>query len=343
MPNSFEITLPKQIGEGRLLMSRPLSWGILSTAFITEAMLGAMAASPLAHPVAVASRDYRRAAAIAEMWSLPYAFGSYDELLASPDVDAVYIPLPNELHHAWAIRALREGKHVLCEKPYSSRPNEVVEAFTAARSRGLILSEGFMFRYDPVTLAVVQAVTDGSIGRLRIINASYSWPSPLENDLRLDASLGGGALLDTGVYCISSGRLLAGEPLRVSANMTMGPTGVDIVTVGHLAFENEVVLNFDCALHLPQRGRLELVGDAGSLIVDDPWLCKDTRILLLGRSGTQGIEVVSMNAFELELEEFAAAVLGKDNNLLGERDALGQATTVSALQESAHAGKVITL
>lgn len=324
-------------------MSTPLRWGVLSTAFITETMLGAMTASPLAQPVAVASRDLRRAEATAEKWNLPLAFGSYDELLTSPDVDAVYIPLPNNLHHLWTMRALSEGKHVLCEKPYSSDPAEVVEAFAAARSLGLTLSEGFMFRYDPVTLAVVQAVADGSIGRLRIINASYSWPSPLENDLRLDASLGGGSLLDTGVYCISSGRLFAGEPTRASANMTMGPTGVDIVTCGYLAFENDIVANFDSALHLPQRGELELVGDAGSITVADPWLCKDSRIVLRNRSGAHDINVEYRNAFELELEEFAAAVGGEVNTLLDERDALGQATTVSALQESARHGKVIAL
>ncbi|WP_157962572.1 Gfo/Idh/MocA family protein [Homoserinimonas sp. OAct 916] len=324
-------------------MDNPLKWGILSTAFISETMLSAMFASPTASPVAIASRSSDRAEATAEKWGLSCAFGTYDELLACPRVEAVYIPLPNKMHHIWTMRALRAGKHVLCEKPYSSKPHEVVEAFTAARSHGLVLSEGFMFRYDPVTCAVVRAVAEGSIGRLRIINASYSWPTPLANDLRLDASMGGGALLDTGVYCISSGRLFAGEPVRVSANQVMGPTGVDIMTAGYLAFESDVILNFDCALHLPQRGRLELVGDQGSLIVDDPWLCRNSRITLHDRSGAREIEVELVNAFQLELEEFAAAVRGEDNCLLGECDALGQAATVAALGVSAREGKVVKL
>ena len=158
-------------------MSEPLRWGVLSTAHINEKLLAGAARSPDVEVVAIASRDTRRAGAFAARWGIGRAYGSYDDLLSDDAVDAVYVPLPNGLHHPWTLRALRAGKHVLCEKPYSRRPADVEEAFAEADGRGLVLSEGFMYRYHPQTRELARIVRDqGLIGEVRLVVSSFTWP-----------------------------------------------------------------------------------------------------------------------------------------------------------------------
>ena len=322
-------------------MEGPLRWGVLSTASINAKVLTGAARSDDALVVAVASRSESRAMEYAARWNIATAHGTYEGLLADDSVDAVYISLPNGLHHEWTMRALRAGKHVLCEKPYSRWPAEVEAAFTLAQDLGLVLSEAFMFRYHPQIVRLTELVLDeGVIGDVQLIASSFSWPTETADDIRLDALLGGGALLDVGVYCISVGRLLAGEPRSVTAQQVTDATGVDGALVGTMEFASSAMSHFDCAIHLPDRSHLEVVGSLGSITVSDPWHCADPRLtVVLQGEVPRDAPTGNAHPYQLELEQFARAVRGEPNKLLGRIDAVGQARAVDALFRAAETGR----
>jgi predicted dehydrogenase len=325
-------------------MTDPVRWGILSTALINTKVLRGAALAPAVSVVAVGSRDVDRSSEFAGRWNIPRAYGSYDEVLADPDVEAVYIPLPNGLHHTWTMRSLEAGKHVLCEKPYSRRPAEVTEAFDEAQRRGLVLSEAFMFRYHPQTRALAELVRSGQLGRLRLISGAFSGPTDKPGDVRLDPELDGGALMDVGVYPLSVSRLLAGEPIAVSAQQTIGATGVDVGLTATLRFGDDVLAHFDCGFHMPDRSYLEVVGSHGRVEVSDPWHCAEPA-LTVTMEGTERVrtEVARANSYQLELEEFGRAVRAEPNMLLGRADAEGQARAVDALYVAAGSGATVTI
>ena len=191
-------------------------WGIISTAHINRLVLAGARESDQVDVVAVASRDQARAEAYAREHGIERAHGSYEALLEDPDVDAVYISLPNSLHVEWSIRALEAGKHVLCEKPLDRRPEEVERAFDAADRAGRILMEAFMYRHNPQT-AKLRELVDGGRDRRRSGSSARpsasAWATP--ENVRLAADLDGGALMDVGCYCVSGSRLLGGEPEQV--------------------------------------------------------------------------------------------------------------------------------
>lgn len=316
-------------------MTAPIRWGLLSTALINRKL---MAGARVAHGVelaAVASRDLARARAYADEHGIPTAHGSYEELLADPEIDAVYIPLPNALHHPWTLRTLEAGKHVLCEKPYSRHPAEVTEAFDLAARNGLVLSEAYMWRYHPQTTTLAQLVQDGAIGELRLISASFTWPCDAPGDIRLDPALDGGALLDVGCYCVSAARLLAGEPEALLAQQVPSASGVDALLTGQLRFPGGVLATFDCGLLVPDRSSLEVMGTEGTIVVSDPWHCLEPGLeLRLQAKPPERVALPQANSYALELEAMGAAIRGEPTALLGREDALGQARTISALLEA---------
>jgi predicted dehydrogenase len=177
-----------------------------------------------------------------------------------------------------------------------------------------------------------------------LINSSFSWPTPFIGDVRLDPLLDGGSLVDVGCYCVSASRLLAGEPLAVSAQSVTGPTGVEIALVGTMRFESNVLAHFDSGFHLPNRSELEVVGSAASIRVSDPWHGQSPGLeLLVDGQPSESIEVGIANSYQLELEHFARAVRGEPSSLLGRDDAFGQAVTISALYSAAESGSVVAL
>src|SRR5215213_3668846 len=204
----------------------PIRWGFLSTAKINRFVLEGAHLANAVDVVAVASRDRARADAYAREKSIPRSHGSYDALLADDGVDAVYISLPNSLHHEWTLRALAAGKHVLCEKPYTRHAAEVEEAFDLAERNGVVLSEAFMWRHNPQTARFLALLPE--IGELQTIRATFGFVLNRTEDVRLRADLDGGALMDVGCYCVSGARLLAGEPVRVHGEQVLGPSGVDL-------------------------------------------------------------------------------------------------------------------
>jgi D-xylose 1-dehydrogenase (NADP+, D-xylono-1,5-lactone-forming) len=320
-----------------------VKWGFLSTANINDKLLPGAEASPDVDLVAVASRDAGRAEAYALERGIGRAYGSYEDLLADPDVEAVYISLPNSMHVEWSVRALEAGKHVLCEKPLSRHPDDVERAFDAADKNGRILMEAFMYRHNPQTERLVELVKGGAIGRLRLVRAAFSFSLADTTNVRLNAEFEGGGLMDVGCYCVSGSRLLAGEPEAVFGRQVAAASGVDELFAGTLSFPGGVLAQIDCGLVLPERDELEAIGEEGSIFLDDPWHCRKPVLELRTDQGTERIELQPQDSYRLQLENMSAAVRGRAVPLLGRADALGQARAIEALYRSANEGLLISL
>jgi D-xylose 1-dehydrogenase (NADP+, D-xylono-1,5-lactone-forming) len=316
--------------------------GLLSTARINGEILRAAATSDRVEVVAVASRDGAVAQAYAREHGVARAHAGYDALLADDGVDAVYVSLPNGLHHEWTLRALAAGKHVLCEKPYTRHPEEVEEAFDAADAAGLVLTEGFMYRHHPQTRRVADLVAGGAIGELRAVKATFSFPLRDLSDARARPELDGGALMDVGCYCVSGARLLAGEPERVLAEQVTGETGIDLAVYGTMRHAGDVVSQLEASFDAPRRQRLEVVGSEGTITLQAPWRADWGGELAVSRDGaTELVSVEQADAYRLELENLADAIEGTGELLLGRADALGQARAIAALYRAAELGSAV--
>ena len=211
------------------------------------------------------SRDAARAQAYAAEKGIERAHGSYEELLADPEVDAVYIPLPNSMHVPWTITALQAGKHVLCEKPLARDPRLVEQAFDAAAAADRVLMEAFMWRFHPQTDELVRLVRSGAVGEVRYVHAAFAFGGIGGENVRLQKALEGGALMDVGCYCVSALRLLCGEPVRVSGEQVLGGDGVDVRFAGLMRFESDVVATFDCGMDVHRHQGIQIVGSEGSI------------------------------------------------------------------------------
>jgi xylose dehydrogenase (NAD/NADP) len=312
--------------------------GLLSTAKINDALL--KAPPPEVDIAAVASRDAARAHAYASEHGIERAHGSYEALLGDDEIDAVYISLPNGMHHEWTLKAIEAGKHVLVEKPYSRRSAEVEEAWDAAERAGVIVMEAFMWRHHPQAAMARSLVEEGAIGRLRDIRTTFSFPLVDLTNIRMAPDLDGGALMDVGCYCISGARLLGGEPEHVYGEQVFGPTGVDVDFYGTLRFPNDVVAQFDASFTLPERQRMEAVGEEGTLVLEAPWRADwGGRVLVNG----EPVDVPAADPYTLELSNLAAAIAGETEPLLGREDALAQARVIEALYRSAESGEAVRL
>jgi len=318
--------------------------GLLSTANINRAILAGAAKTDRVDVVAVGSRDAERAEAYAAEHGIATAHSSYQALLADPDVEAVYISLPNGMHHEWTMQALAAGKHVLCEKPYTRHPGEAEEAFDAADAAGLVLAEAFMYRHHPQTAAVARLVADGAVGRLCAVKATFTFPLHDLSDVRALPELDGGALMDVGCYCVSGIRLLAGEPEHVRGEQVTGTTGIDMAFHGTLRCADDVVGQFEASFRSPQRQSLEAVGEDGVLVVEAPWRLDWGGRVTLRRDGeTEVVEVEGADSYTRELENLADAIEGGAPALLGRADAVGQARVIDALYRSAASGTRIAV
>ena len=304
-----------------------MRWGLVSTARINDAVLQGASGSDAVEIVAVASRDPARAAAYAREKGIATAHGSYEDLLADPQVEAVYIGLPNGLHAPWAIRALEAGKHVLVEKPFSPRVADVEQAFDVAEREGLVLSEAFMWRHHPQARLLVDLLP--RVGEVRLVRAAFSFPLRRAGDVRFDPALDGGSLMDVGCYCVSGARLVCGEPTDVAGYAIGGD--VDLRFAGVLRFDGGALATFDCGFDLPHRSGLEVVGADGVLVLRDPWHANEPVIELHAGGEVERFEAERANSYRLELEDVTAAARDMRPPLLGREDAVGQARVLEAL------------
>ena len=320
-----------------------LKLGLLSTADINQKLMAGARLADEVEVVAVASRSMERAASQASELGVPRALGSYEELLADPDVDAVYISLPNSMHVDWSVRALEAGKHVLCEKPLARSVEPVERAFDAAEAAGRVLAEAFMWRHHPQTSRLVELLP--RVGSLRVVRVQFSFAldslDPASN-IRLSGELEGGALMDVGCYCVSAARLVAGEPVAVTGQQVTGE--VDVRFTGTLSFPGDVLGHFDCGVDTAGRAELEVVGSEGTLLLRDPFHSLEPVIEVRDADGSvERVEVEQDNPYACELRDFAAAVAGSRAPRLGREDAVGQARAIAALYESAASGARVEL
>jgi D-xylose 1-dehydrogenase (NADP+, D-xylono-1,5-lactone-forming) len=313
-----------------------LRLGLLSTARINEAVLAAARATDAVDVVAVASRDGDRAAAYAARHGIDNAHRSYADLLDDTGVDAVYLSLPNALHVEWALRAIDAGKHILCEKPLARTGADAARAVAAARGAGVVLAEGFMYRHHPQTHVLRELVRYGRLGRLERIRALFAFTAELpQGAIVLDPALDGGSLLDVGCYCVSLSRLLAGEPVSVTAEMAVGPSGVDLRVHGTMRFADGVEAEVEAAIDRPDAAGVEVVGSLGTATVADPWHCLSPGVAL-GDGGT--IDVAPGDPYLLQLDDFAAAVREGRPALVSGAEIVDQARAIEAMIESASQG-----
>jgi len=246
--------------------SRPLRIGILGAARIARSFVEAVRPSSKIVVTAVASRDGERAAAFARELGIGRVHASYDALFADPDIDAVYVPLPNNLHAEWSIRAADAGKHVLCEKPLASSAAQARAMFAAAERNGVYVVEAYPYRAQPQTLKVRELVAAGAIGRIQLIQATFGFPLADAANIRMDPGLAGGALMDAGSYPVSFVRTVTGAaPSRVSALSRWGATGVDLTTMATLEYPDGVLAQISCSFTTARHRHAFIAGDAGSI------------------------------------------------------------------------------
>jgi D-xylose 1-dehydrogenase (NADP+, D-xylono-1,5-lactone-forming) len=315
----------------------------VSTADINRKVIPGAKASPKVELLAVASRTQERADTYAAEWEIPRAYGSYEALLADPEIEAVYISLPNNLHTEWSIKSVEAGKHVLCEKPFTRHPEDITAAWDAADRAGRLLSEAFMYRHNPQTKRAKELVEQGAIGELRLIRSTFSYGLYDQDNIRLRPDADGGSLMDVGCYNVSWSRWIGGEPERVWGEAWYGPSGTDWVFTGTMRFPGDVIAIFDCGTAMTHRDEVEIVGSEGSLFLDDPYHCFVPVIELRTDAGVERIELAREDSYQLELENVSDAIRGEAELLLGREDAMGQARTLEALHNSATTSTPVAL
>lgn len=296
-------------------MSQKIRWGVLSTAKIgVVQVIPAMQRSRLCEMVAIASRSEQQAAATATKLGLAKSYGSYEQLLADPDIDAIYNPLPNHLHVAWSIRALEAGKHVLCEKPIGLSAHEGRQLVAAGkRHPHLKLMEAFMYRHHPQWRMAKRLVEDGAIGQLRTIQTFFSYYNDDPQNIRNQAKLGGGALLDIGCYAISLSRFLFdAEPIDVLGTVELDPNfNVDRLSSAILQFEQGTSV-FTCSTQLQPFQRVLIFGTTGCIEIEVPFNAppnRACRMWLQQESTRQEMQLEICDQYTIQGDLFARAIL----------------------------------
>ena len=319
-----------------------LRWGVLGTANIGRAVNPAIHAAHNSTLVAVASRDAGKARAYAHQWSIPRCHASYLDLLTDAEIDAVYIPLPNGLHKEWTIRAAEHGKHILCEKPLALTANECREMHHAAVANGVTLMEAFMYRFHPRTERVIELVHGGSLGTARAVRSAFTFRLMRPNDVRFDATLGGGALFDVGCYCVSAARTIAAaEPVEVQAWATYTDRDVDEQLAGTMRFASGLVAHFDCALNQETRQFYDIGGTDASIQIEAAFN-PGVRELSLVRRGVNHDEhreeFTAIDQYRLMVEHFADCALHQRPVRYDALEAAANMTVIEALYHSARSG-----
>lgn len=322
------------------MTTKPVRWGVLGVALIaTGRALPPLAGSPHTDIAAIASRSEAKAKAAAQALGVPRAYGSYDELLADPTIEAIYNPLPNHLHAEWTVRALQAGKHVLCEKPLALTGAEVERMQKAARNAGLLLAEAFMLFSHPRIRALRTFVRDGAIGRLGSVQFSFSNPNLDPANIRNRPETGGGALFDKGCYMVALARyLFDAEPDAVAAASDIDPAfGVDTLTAAILRFGRGIAsINTSSAFVIHQR--LVALGTAGSLTLDMPATPDPTQptvLHIIDKSGPQTQQWAPCNEYRLMFDDVSAAIRGIGELPVPPAFSLGNARAVEAIAKAA--------
>jgi xylose dehydrogenase (NAD/NADP) len=334
-----------------------IRWGLLSTARINRKVIPAIRESPRGDLVAVASRSQEKALEYAEKWNIPRAFGSYDEMLTSGEIDAVYIGLPNHLHAEWSIKSLQAGVHVLCEKPFTISLESVDRMIAASQESGCVIAEAFMYRHHPQTKLIGQMIYEGKLGEISLIRGTFNFKlgeagrKPESLNVRMIPEYGGGCLWDVGIYPLSYAQFLLGSiPDWVFGSQVLGPTGIDEVFAGQMGYQkaggNEVLVQISSSFNTPFHTFIEVIGSEGKLYITRPFndIDRNAQILFSDQDGkTHKIRTPKKSLYLGEVEDIQNAILNRTDPLISLEESKNHVRTALALYKSAQTGKVVNL
>ena len=339
----------------------PLRLGVLGCANIARQFARDVKESEAVSLVAVASRDSAKAEEFGKTFGISTRLGSYEALLASTEIDAVYIPLPNSMHAEWAIRAAEHGKHILCEKPLGLNRSETQAMFAAAKAKGVLLLEAYPYWFQPQIAELLARLGDGGIGAVRTVQASFGFTlANPDNNIRMKPDLGGGALMDAGCYPLSLIRLVMGAaPVRAIAHATWAETGIDISTMATLIYADGRRAQMSCAMDAANHRRATIMGSQGTLETEylnhtsvapgHPYGYLPSELRM--RKGTafnipfETIEAPTGSGFRFAAETFAQMVANRDNGKMAYYEAASHdiAATLEAIAKSARSGYPVDL
>lgn len=323
-------------------------WGLLSTANINRAVIPAIRASQRGELTAVASRSLEKAQRYAQEWEIPQAFGSYQDMLDSGEIDAVYIGLPNHLHAEWSIKAMQAGIHVLCEKPFALTLEEVDAVTAASEETGMHIAEAFMYRHHPQTKLVGEWVQTGRLGEITLVQGMFDFRIQDPKNVRLVPEWGGGCLWDVGVYPMSLAQyVMGGPPGWVIGDQWIGEQGVDLSFTGQMHYASGAVAQISASFQTPFRTEAKIIGTEGYLALTQPFVARGGG----GRKMTfhpaegepQEIEIPEEYLYQGEVEDMQNAILDDTPNYLTLAETRNHIKTILALYKSAQTGQIIRL
>ena len=319
---------------------KKVNWGVISTAKIgTANVIPAMQLGKYCNVNAISSQDITKAKSAAKNLNIPKAYGSYEELLADPEIEAVYNPLPNHLHVPYTIKALEAGKHVLCEKPISLNAKEAELLLTEIKKYPkLKVMEAFMYKFHPRSQKIKELINNGVIGKLRIVQSHFSYSNLDPNNIRNKADIGGGGLLDIGCYCISFPRFLFNdEPFRAVGSIEFDPDmKIDRLASGMLEFK-EGTATFTCSTQLFPYQRATIFGTEGKIEIELPFNApsdKETKVLIYTKDNVETITIDIYNQYTLQGDEFSKAIINDTKVPYPIEDALNNMKVIDAIFRS---------
>lgn len=318
-------------------MTERLRWGILGVSELVgrKAVLPALQRSPTAELVAIGSRDPERARSEVSRFGARHAYGDYASVLADPDVEAVYLPLPNALHLEWTVRAAEAGKHVLCEKPLACNTAEAREMAKACEATGVVLMEAYMTPFHPRSTRTLELAR--TLGDLRFARTAFTFTAddPERKNYRFDSKMGGGALLDVGIYCLAPLLAIAGrEPQRVAASAVLAPEGIDASFTGWLDFGGGFTASFQTSFEAPERQMLEVVGTEAVLSIEDQAFTPGPNDTALSVGG-KAVTCEANDPYQAMVEHFADVVRGEANPARTPQDSIQMMALLDRLRAAA--------
>ena len=324
-----------------------IRWGLVSTANINRRLIPAIRKSKIGKLTAVASRSSENAQKYAKEWDIPLTFGSYQAMLDSEEVDAVYIGLPNHLHAEWSIKAMQTGVHVLCEKPFAITLEEVDQMMAVQKETGMVLAEAFMYRHHPQTKLIGEWVKNGKIGDVTLIRGTFDFAFKTRDNIRLKPEWGGGCLWDVGVYPLSFAQFIMGEPPEwVSGTQWVGDTGVDETFAGLLHYSGNRIAQISSAFRTPWHTFIEIIGTKGRIYIDRPFVSmnKNQKALFTNEKGKEKkIAMPKKDLYLGEVEDMHSAILEGSATYIHLEETRNHVRTVLALYEAARTHKIVYL
>ncbi|WP_404331931.1 Gfo/Idh/MocA family protein [Mesobacillus maritimus] len=293
------------------MTNSPIKWGVLGFARIAQnSLIPAIEASDNSEFYAIASRDESKLEECqSEFPSVSKLYNHYEELLDDPDIQAVYIPLPNSMHKEWSIKAMRKGKHVMCEKPIALNAEECMEMIEASRETGMLLMEAFMFRFTDLATKVKNIVDSGEIGEVKFIDSTFRFLLDRPNTIKVKPELGGGSLYDVGCYPVSFINMITEQLPIACTSQSIIDNGVDIQFSGLMKYESGMIASVHCGFNAFKATHSEIIGTKGRIEIPDTFGGHDGFITVVTNEGSREISVRNTGQYALEVTDFAEAIL----------------------------------